>query len=352
MSDSSQAAAPQSISEYLHRTGSRFRIYDLGRRIVRIPDAQFEAFEAGELPWPQPLQQQAWLAVLGWNPERAEEQFVWFLKFPLDEMGKLNPAARDGFLAQLIEQALLSREQEGEMEDALSESAYGYKPRQEVMAVFHAKASRTLGLPPSQYAEHAQSYFRGEPGWDQWAFVGMQGIADLCARLDQDDNEALLTAALPHLPATPLMVLCSCLEHESFGTALAEALARRLRTAAAEGDAGLAVGLLRGLSYAQAAGLRRELLGELLGGPMASEVELLAAVVGRCWEDLKEPALMSAFLEAAASNPMGQEAFTALVADLMMIPGMRVPVLEHLRDPQRSAALATAVEGMFKTSEI
>ncbi len=352
MSESSQGAAPQSISEYLRRTGSRYRIYDLGRRIVRIPDAQFEAFEAGESPWPQPLQQQAWLAVLGWNGERPEEQFVWFLKFPLDEMGRLNPAARDGFLAQLIEQALLSRDKGEAMQDALAESVYGYKPRQEVMAVFHAKASRALGLPPSQFAEHARNYFRGEPGWDQWAFVGMQGIADICARLDQDDNEALLAAALPHLPPTPLTVLCSCLEHEGFGTALAEALASRLRAAMATGDASLAVSLLRGLSFAQAAGLRRELIGELLGGGMAGEVELLAAVVGRCWEDLKEPALMGAFLEAAAINPMGQEAFTALVADLMMIPGMRGAVLERMRDPNRSEALAAAVEGMFRTADI
>ena len=76
------------------------------------------------------------------------------------------------------------------------------------MALFHALLSADLGLPPSRFYEHALDYFRGPPGWDQWSFVGYQGIADVACRHDDEP----LTTAIAHLPSEPLVALCHCLE--------------------------------------------------------------------------------------------------------------------------------------------
>ena len=58
---------PKPIStllEFLTSTGARLRLFDMGRRVVKIPHDHFLRFEKNQLPYPTPLQQQAWLALL------------------------------------------------------------------------------------------------------------------------------------------------------------------------------------------------------------------------------------------------------------------------------------------------
>lgn len=45
------------------------------------------------------------------------------------------------------------------------------------------------------------------------AYGGLQGITDLCARLEQEQNGVLLRKALTHLPAQPLYAVLGALEH-------------------------------------------------------------------------------------------------------------------------------------------
>ncbi len=54
--------------------------------------------------------------------------------------------------------------------------------------------------------------------------MGLQGITDLCARLEQEQNGVLLRKALTHLPAQPLYAVLGALEHVT----LPEKLAKRL----------------------------------------------------------------------------------------------------------------------------
>ncbi len=342
------------ISDFLEASNTRFRVFDIGRRIVKIDAERFRRFEHGEMAYPQPLQQQAWLAILGWHTEQGDDHFVWFLKFPLDETGRLVQAARDDFLHQLLETAGSSMPQGAEagMADQLSNSAYGYKPKQETMAAFHAKASALLGLPPSRYFEHARNYLCGETGFEQWAFVGLQGFADAAVRLQDGKLARCITDAIPNLPPAPLQALCGCLEHEAVAHPIAEALASRARRELEEStpDTAVIAACLRGVSGSPATGIRSALLEELLHTPHAASIDLLAAIASRCWEALKNEALALPYIEALAINPAGQEAFNQIVADLMFIPGMRQPILGALRNPERSAALTAAVEKMFKHS--
>jgi len=326
-----------------------YQPYDIGRGVTPLDLELFRQFETGATPYPLPLQQHAWIGLLGWNPDNHDEHFIWFLKFPLDELGILNQAARDDFLAQLIEAFEAAHGSDKPVNTSMDESPYGIRPREETMALFHARALQQLGLPPSRHFNHAHSYFSGSKGFEQWAFIGLQGIADLAARLDEGDNSSLIANAIPQLPAEPFIALCSALESSHPDASIATAVATRLREQmqSRECNTALLAAGVRGLATATDSELRSALLEELLDSDYRGDIELLAAITGRCWSDLKEPELARKFLEALAVNSAGEDGFNAIVADLLFIPGMRDPILQVIRNPERSEALSAAIGKLF-----
>lgn len=343
---------PKTLCEFFARSGTRYRVFDLGRGIRKLSGEQFEQFERGDIAYPYPLQQAAWLGILGWDPEQKSEQFIWFLKFPLDESAHLLEAVRDQFLHALLESIgsnIQAAREGGEFNDAMSESPFGFKPREAMMAGFHAKATRTLGQAPSRFYAHARDYLAGTPGYEQWAFVGLQGLADVCAHLDEEGNEALVLKALPQLPAPALNALCGFLENEVLGTALSEALLARLQQelATEAADMNVLTALIRAFAQSRAAGLRQAGLDSALASRYGHDINVLAAIAARNWEELKEESRCRRFIEALAGNNLGHDAFTQVMADLLYLPGMRVPLLAQLRATDRSATVSAAVGHMF-----
>ncbi|MDX1346192.1 MAG: DUF3549 family protein, partial [Sedimenticolaceae bacterium] len=208
----------------------------------------------------------------------------------------------------------------GEITDALKDNPYVFKPRDDRMAVFHARASVLMKQPPSRFYEHAQTYFNGEHGWEQWSFVGYQGIADVAARFDE--NREALVKAIPELPPEPLVAVCHCLENEKVDHTIAEALAKRLDTCL--NDTALVTALIRGLSFTTAAAIRENSYRRVLEMPrLASNIEVLAAIAGRAWEMLHDADFCDAYLTALAVNSSGQEAFDHCLEDLLFIPGLK-----------------------------
>jgi len=343
------------LLQFLAGTGARLRLYDMGRRVVQITRGQFLRFEQNQLPYPTPLNQQAWLALLLQEQKSSAEPVVWFLKFPLDEQAKLSLAARDDFMHRLVEHLGSDRtgtsDKDGRIETALENNPYGFKPRDDRLAIFHARISRLLKKPASKYYDHARAYFRGDLGWDQWSFVGYQGIADIAARLDEAENERMLIAALPELPITPLEAICHCLENETVSVQLATALlgACHTRLQQEHPSADAVAATVRGISRTRAVNLRRQLIGDVLASPLAEKAVVLAAVSGRAWESLTEDAMAALFLEKLARNGEGELFFNQCLSDLLFIPGMREPLLRAVRTPDRSTALSKAVGGFFQT---
>jgi hypothetical protein len=342
----------KTLSDFFQQSNTQYRIYDMGRGIRKLSHEQFEQFEAGSQPYPYPLQQHAWLGVLGWNRQDKAEQFIWFLKFPLDETGSLIQATRDDFMAHLVQTLghnIQAAREGGELQDGMNESPYGFKPKESAMAAFHAVATATLGQAPSRFYDHAIDYFDGTPGYDQWAFVGLQGIADVAARLDQKGNLQRVLKALPQLPAPALNALCGFLENEAIGTALTEALLVRLTKEldSDEADINVIAALLRAFACSEASGLRDTAIRAALQSPYAHDINILAAIAARAWEALVDESLTQTYVEALALNNLGQEAFTQIMADLLYIPGMRPALLGQLRNPERSDALSKAVGAMF-----
>ncbi len=340
------------ITEFLETTGARLRFFDMGRRVVKIARDRFLQFEQTAIPYPYPLQQQAWFALLFQDKRGQQEPLIWFLRMPLDEQGKLLQAARDDFMHRLIERIgeKMQADKEGEqLESALQDNPYSFKPKDDRMAVFHARISRLLNAPPSRFYTHAQRYFAGEPGWKQWSFVGYQGIADVAARLDQEENETLVTKAITAMPTQPLIALCHCLENETLAVPVTEALLKRVEQELAQPspDPGLLAAAIRGSACSRSQSLQQKLIHDVLSSPTGNHIEILTAVSGRAWEQLLDGTLGNLFLERLAENSAGQEAFNLCMADLLYLPGMRQPILTAVRDPNRSAPLSQAIGALF-----
>jgi hypothetical protein len=318
----------------------------MGRRITKIDRKQMLEVEQAKTRYPLPYQQQMWSGWLFWDEARGDDPLIWFLRFPLDEQGLLNQAARDAFLQHLLErvgQRLNASENEA-LDQSLADSPYTFRPRDDRLAIFHAKAACAWQREPSRFYPHAREYLRGEVGFDQWAFVGIQGLADVAARWREDDNEALLIDAIGKLPVEPFAAICGCLENERISGALAKALIAR---ADVDENVDAATAALRGVSNSSAEQLRQAFMDKLLDGAFATNPVVLAAMVGRAWGDLLDPQRLYNFLQRLAVNSAGQPVFNELVTDLLFIPGQREVVLSVFRDQRRSTELAQAIGTML-----
>ena len=363
MNDDSKIAT--TISEFLEQTGARISFFDMGRRVIEIPRDDILAFEQAHLSYPQPFQQSAWLGILFYYENETnnnETHNIWFLKFPLDERGLLQQAARDDFLRQtfkMLGESLTQPISNQTSNNDSDDNPHGFTPREDRMASFHAKIAKQLGLTPSQHYKHATEYFSGKlsaddystdkNGFDQWNFVGLQGIADVASRLDEDTNEANVILAIPQLPATPFAALCGCLENENISTELSKALANRIEKALIEDDATIVAAGLRGLSYSQDNNIVAQVLQSTLSKPTGKHVEVLAAIAGRAWQFLDEAATCQLFLESLSRCEVGQGAFDGILSDLLFMPTLRDKLLDSLRNPDRSEHLASAIGSFFRS---
>ena len=330
------------ITDFLTQAGTQFKVFDMGRRIVEISKDEFLSFERGETSYPLPLQQQAWLGFIVWTEDQSSELIIWFVRFPLDASGKLTSGIRDDFVLRLI------NKQETQQED--ESNPYGFKPKQEHMACFHAKAAKILRQPASSYYEHARDYFSGKPGYDQWAFVGFQGIADVAARLDENDNATLLEAAIEQMPAQPFEALAQCLEHESLNSGISQAIASRLQLELnrEELNPNTVSLCLRALSNTDDQTLLQTQLQAVLSSATGTDPEVLASISGRCWLALKDEKTIALFLEALARCAEGQNFFNLVIVDLINIPGMQDSIHKAVRSTDRSEILSQAIGELFK----
>lgn len=347
----------ETLIDFIRQTDAQFRVFDMGRCISKLSPDTFHKVEMGHIPYPSPFLHLAWLAVLMWNPKRAEENVVWFLKLPLDEQGFLVQAARDDFLNRLLQNLSNSMgkgpldqpTEPDEYRDALKDNPFSFTPDQEKMAAFHATATLTTRQPASSYYPAAKAYFSGQQPIDNWSELGYQGIADFVIRHTEDNNETELTACFADLPDTPLEAACTFLEHIQPGEALSQAIMARLETALQHDavSANQIGALIRAVSRCPDTETKTQLLSKVLQHKHGTDPEVIAALASRCWSALQFPELLGLFLDKLAVNDAGQACFNRVMADLMFIPTLRALSLQKFRSPDRSEALSKAIGGMF-----
>jgi hypothetical protein len=340
------------LSEFLHHSGAKYRVFDLGRRVVKLSPDEFVEFEWARAPYPYPFQQMALFGVIFWNPKLPEKQYVWFLKFPLDEQGLLLQAARDEFLVMILDrvgECMLAAADGQQIEGALKDSPYSFKPREDRMAAFHAQATKSLKLKPSQYYANAYDYFMGHKDVSHWQNLGMQGVADVAIRLDESEEVLGLIETLPFLPEQPFQMLCTFLENAQPATGIVEVLMQFVDTELQESEPNIArlCACLRAASNSPARGLVDHMVLRVLEHPCSQSVEVLATISGRIWRVLEQEHLCKLYLEQLANNDAAYPGFSQLLADIIYMPGMRKHIMTVMRSPQRSDKLTRYMGQLF-----
>ena len=364
-----------SLNQFFTEINCRFQCYNMGRRIYPVDHQSFIDFESTHSTWKAPFLQHAWIAVLFWkdNPIPSEHH-VWFLKLPLDELAKLNQAARDDFLRHLFEalgnnstQAQTQKKASDKLhslENAMKDNPYGFQPKTEQMANFHAIVHKQLSLPASSYYQDTQDYLDSSNRFKEWNKLGFQGFADIAARLDESapnnthkSNEQLVNEAIHLLPIEPFQVLGSCLENHRISKQTTEAIYNRLLTELEKNNnadtlAQWSIASIRAASHASSQEsiqiLQVQLISKILSTEMRTNIEVLATISGRCWELIPQTEILVNFLESLAIvDNQHQGAFKAILSDLMFIPGMRGTILQAFRSPERSQQLTQAIGSFF-----
>ncbi|WP_028024354.1 DUF3549 family protein [Enterovibrio calviensis] len=332
-----------SLNAIFTQANCEFVAFDLSRRVTEISNKDFVAIEENRVAYPYPAQQNAQMGIAFWQPN--QPPWVWFLKMPLDERGLLKQAALGDFI-QYVASAMGSRLDKNpteEEQEKLAANPYTFKPQDDKKAMFHAFLTDRLQQPASQYYDHAQHYTSGELGWDKWQGVGLQGLADLCARMDRHNNATRIRKAVGNMPTTPKYALLGCLEHCEIPDALASRIEEHINEMlhAEEADLFLLAAHVRALAGASPE-TQHVLLEKLLAIPALRHREMLIAIAGRCWQSLTDERLLDTFLIAVADQD-DHAFFQQMVADLVMIPALRPHVLSLLHG-SASDALMRAVQ--------
>lgn len=339
------------LLEFLETTGADVTVYDIGRRLSRISRDDFIKIENQQIPYPYPLQQQAWFGLSILDRAISAEPVIWFLRFPLEETGKLQLAGRDYFIHRLFEAAAAKQSKDDTQlsADALKDNPHVFKPRDDKMAVFHARLSKQLKQPASRFYQHTLEYLSGSQGWEQWSFVGFQGIADVVERLSESNNNKLLLDAIAHLPAQPLEAFCQCLENIRLDAKLTQAMQIRLDSelSATKPDASVAAHLLRAVSQSVSETRKTAMFEALLNSSLANDETVLGAVAARCWHWLEQDEKISLYL--LHLSQASQEVFNSCLSDLLFMPKLRDKLLAQIRSPQRPDSLAIAFNEMLKS---
>lgn len=339
-----------SISEFLQQAGYQFRVFDLSRQVHKLNKAEFLAWEQRSTPWPLPLLGQAQLALIFWNKKNRQDPQIWFLQLPLDAQGLLLSEARDDVLLRIVQSVSDHIDHKQEADQWLQQNPYALETPPERRAVLNAKVRQLLKLPISPALEQVKAQL-ALPEYD-WAQLPFQGLAELA--LDQKSPAAIEAQCrlARTLPTGAFASFACCLENEVLSSELSDNLLERVDQAVERADSQDVAASLQALTHSANNPARQQRIDQLLQSPMKQELALLTMLAGRCWRDLEESARLQPFLEnlAQVDAPNPQVIFCRVVQDLLGLPNLRAPVMQALRNPERSDALSVAIGALFSAN--
>ncbi|MBU2871983.1 DUF3549 family protein [Colwellia sp. E2M01] len=352
------------ISELLKLSGSQYRLYDMGRLVTKLSKEVFEKVELNQLPYPTPTQGHACFAIAFWQKKSAQP-YLWILKLPLDERGLLNQGARNHLIAIIVEAlgADLTQQASKKQEELLSSNPYLFTPAQYKLASLNSKIKVDLKQAPSEHFLVFKQYLiqnisnmtasdnKQIAAWQNWQHIGVQGITDFIARINQDNHSELLKAALPYLPEQVLSPVCSALENEQYPIALLEILLSLLEAELSTTSTKAAAQpikttqLLRALAASSNHPHMKVMVEQLLAKDKVSK-ELLITLSSRCWQVLADKEILMCYFEQLLKHN-DLQLFSSIFKDLVSVPLVRHVAFACIRCENRSTELAEAIGQLY-----
>lgn len=331
--------SPDSIGDFLTRSGARYRLFDLGSQLRTLSSESWQRFDQGGA-YPLPYLNHAWLVMLLWHPDNKAQHSIWFMKLPLDEQGRLPVEVQTDVLNRLMK-ALATRDSE-ERQRLLTDHPYQFTPGLQKMAALHARARRILSAPESQFYAPARQRLINNDARVDWQTIGLQGMAEVLEQLEPADK-AQLAQHLPTWPEPLQKAVLEMLEHHQPDLALTEVI---LKLAQAEADEQLVTAAVRGLSQSKARGLVAQGLPTLLER-FPTSLDLTLASLSRHADLLADVDLALVLLDRLA-HQADQDGFNRVVQGLAQQPGLSGLVMAVLRHPNRSETLMRAIGGLIQ----
>lgn len=343
-------SAIHSISELLNLSNCQFRLYDLGRKVVKLTKKEFDKIEQNHLPYPFPIQGHANFAIAFWQKD-SPQPYLWFIKLPLDERGLLNQGARNHFIAIIVE-ALgsdLTVDPSEKQAELLKSNPYIITPSQYKLAMLNSILSNELKKKPSQYYASFIEYLVNKE-WHNWHNIGVQGITDFSARINDTstNNNELLIAALPFLPEQVLAPLSGALENINLPRQVTEQLISIFSQLNEIEHARIRLQIMRCLASSVEQAKVDQFLVELLTNQALNEEQLIV-FSGRFWPVLNSEERMMQYLEQLVLGK-DKALFPAIFKDLVAIPTIRPILFQCMRATNRSDTLAKAIGELFNES--
>lgn len=337
-----------SLSEFLLQAGTEYRVFDMGR-CIRSTDAQtFLEIENGQRVATFPRQQHAWFGIVYWNKQLSSQQYIWFLKLPLDEQGKVVDAARQHFL-ELVMTALAeqTQDQSSTLEKASQthQNPYVFTPNQQQLASFNARSRIAVGASVTEDQQMARQYLTS-PQVVDWQKVSLQGLADCVHFADEETLLDWLQKLNGNFPSTVKQHYLCALEDRPISTQIAQVIAPLVNREQVNSPESLWA--LRALAQVDDMPFREALITDLLTADNLSG-DALTVIVGRHWQALKNDNMLK-LLEHTARHQRqhAPNFFASLFADVAQLPDTRNAALTVLRSPERSQDLAAAIGLLFQ----
>lgn len=324
-----------SLAGFLEITEARYRLFDLGTQLKRLPANTLQALDGGE-PYPHPHLGFGWMVIFLWNDDLSEQNSLWFLKLPLDEQGIL-PAAVHSDLVNRLYKALQTTDAK-ERQRLLTDHPYQFKPEDGKMAALHAQATKILGLPASDYLPQVKDFYLNGNSAIDWTQLGLQGIADLACRA-KDDELKQLAASIADLAVEPQMALLAQLEHISLPTPAVVTLQALVQRPDVETP--LKVAILRAAANSPAYRLMEPTLRQELSLETAN-MDMVLLILTR-YASLCEDTELAALALDRLARQADADGFARVVTNLAMQPGLQGIVMRILGSSYLTETLGHAL---------
>jgi hypothetical protein len=331
------------ISEFLLQAGTEYRVYDMGRGIEKLENQTFIDLENNLMPVPCPRAGFAWYGLVFWNKQLSHEQYIWFVKIPIDERSLLSQAARNQFLEAVVTALGSQLEKTKEKGAQLPENPYIFTPSQQQLADFNALIRKELMLSARLGLSKAVAYIKA-PSVLPWEELALQDIADLAVHIERKDIEQALHSNLEKLPVQVLTALCSSFENISIDAALTDKLIQLFENAE---FAEIQHMVLRGLKNSTASDIVKQFFHELItqGKP---DVECLVIIAGRHFRLLTDDSLLVDYLSKVIDIDTTLQLFRGIYADLVQVPETRFALLSLMRRSDLPEPLAKAIAALYE----